>query len=108
MKTTFFYKILSNDVAPSEGNMDLVIKSVFMNIIAKSENGFTREYGCNYDLPSPSPASYTPFQEVTEPIMVDWVKEMHSDAVNQIEHQLDSEIAVDVLKNIIVNHPLPF
>jgi len=108
MKTIFSYKILSNNVAPSEGDMDLVIKSVFMNIIAKSENGFTREYGCQYDLPSPSPASYTPFKEVTEPIMVDWVKEMYSDIVDEIENQLTNEIAIDVANNIIVNYPLPF
>lgn len=108
MKTEFFFKILSNDVAPTEGNIDLVIKSVFMNTIAKSDDGFTSEYGCQYDLPSPSPASYTPFEKVTEPMMVDWVKEMYAETVSSVQANLENDISISRGMNVIKNYPLPF
>lgn len=108
MTTNFSFKILSNDVAPSEGNMDLVIKSVFMNIIAKSEDGFASEYGCQYDLPSPSPASYTPYINVTQPMMIDWVKEMYTETISAIEETLDENISTARRNNVIKNYPLPF
>ncbi len=108
MTTSFSFKILGNDVAPSENNMDLVIKSVLMNISAKSSDGFNSEYKCQYDLPSPSPASYTPYNEVTEPMMVEWVKDMYPKLIEKIEEELDENIAKDREKNIIKNYPLPF
>jgi hypothetical protein len=108
MTTSFSFKILSNDVAPSENNMDLVVKSVFMNISAKSSDGFSSEYGCQFDLPSPSPASYTPYNKVTQPTMVQWVKDMYPELIEKLEEELDSNIAKDRDKNIIKNYPLPF
>lgn len=108
MTTSFSFKILGNDVAPSENNMDLVIKSVFMNISAKSSDGFSSEYGCQFDLPSPSPASYTPYNQVTEPMMTEWVKDMYPELIAKLEEELDENIAKDREKNIIKNYPLPF
>lgn len=108
MTTIFSFKIKSNDVAPSENNMDLVIKSVFMNISAKSDDGFSSDYECQFDLPSPSPASYTPYNEVTEPMMIEWVKDMYPKLIEKIEDELDNNITKDREKNIIKNYPLPF
>lgn len=107
MTTSFSFKILSNDVAPSENNIDLVIKSVFMQILAKSSDGFSKEFGCKFDLPSPSPASYTPYLDVTEPMKIQWIQDMYPELVTQLQESLEASIASDRQKNIIENYPLP-
>lgn len=108
MTTTFSFKIKSNDVAPTEDGMQLVIKSVFMQILGKSSDGFSSQFGCNFDLPSPSPASYTPHSSVTEPMMIKWVQELYAENIAKIEESLDLDISASRAKNIIVDYPLPF
>ena len=108
MKTTFLFKIKSNDVAPTEDGMQLVIKSVFMQIYGKSDDGFSSEFGCKFDLPSPSQASYTPHNEVTEPMIIKWIQELYEKDIAKIEENLDLDILASRAKNIIVDYPLPF
>lgn len=102
------YKIVSNNVAPKEGEMYLIITSAGMQITASTADGFIETMTSQFDFPSPNPASYTPFNQVTEQMMIGWIMDLYSDIVNQIENQLADEIAIDIANNIIVNHPLPF
>lgn len=79
-----------------------------MQITASTQDGFTETLSSQFDFPAPNPASYTPFDQVTEQMMIDWIMEIYSEIVNQIENQLANEIAIDVANNVIVNYPLPF
>ena len=102
------YKITSNNVAPKEGEMFLIITSASMQITASTADGFIEIMSSQFDFPEPNPASYTPFDQVTEQMIIDWIMDLYSEIVDQIENQLANEIAIDVANNIIVNHPLPF
>lgn len=88
--------------------MFLVITSAGMQITASTEDGFIETMTSQFDFPSPNPASYTPFDQVTEEMMIGWIMNLYSDIINQIHNQLADEIAIDKANNIIVNHPLPF
>jgi hypothetical protein len=104
----YSYKITSNNVAPKEGEMFLIITSACMQITASTADGFTETMASQFDFQAPNPASYTPFDQVTEQMIIGWIMEMYSEIVDQIENQLADEIAIDIANNIIVNHPLPF
>lgn len=102
------YKIVSNNVAPKSGEMYLIITSAVMQIIASTKDGFIESSSSQFDFNAPNPASYTPFDQVTEEMMINWIFELYSENIDQIENQLADEIAIDISNNVIVNHPLPF
>lgn len=108
MNNSFTFKIKRNDVAPSEDGMQFVIKTVNLSITATAEDGFTKEFACDFSLPSPSPASYTPHENVTESMMVGWVTDIYSIAIIKIKEQLEYDIEMDRQRNVIKNYPLPF
>lgn len=108
MATTFSFSIKSNDVSPVESGMQLVIKSVFLQIDAQSDDGFFSKFGCKFDLPSPDPVTYTQFFYVSEPMMIKWVQDTHTDVIASILESLDAEISQSRLKNTIIDYPLPF
>lgn len=108
MNNSFTFKIKRNDVAPSEDGMQLVIKTVHLSITAAAEDGFTKEFGCDFSLPSPNSESYIAHENVTEDMIVQWVNDTHPIAILKIKEQLEEDIAADRIRNIIKNYPLPF
>lgn len=88
--------------------MYLIITSACMQITASTADGFIETMTSQFDFPAPNPASYTPFNDVTEQMMIDWILELYINIVEQIQNTLSDEINIDIANNIIVNHPLPF
>jgi hypothetical protein len=73
---TYAWTISSFDVAPTENALADVIKVAHWRYRATdSVDGLTYEtYGMQYFLP-PAPASYTPFDSVTEAQVVGWIED---------------------------------
>lgn len=108
METIYSYKIKSNSVAPMKNEMQLVITKVYMEVTGTNPDGFKSSFGWYFDLPAPSPASYTPFPDVSEEMMIKWVIDMYPENVKSLCNVIDSKIKEDMLKNEIENYPLPF
>lgn len=108
METIYSYKIKSNNVSPMKDGMELVITKVYMEATGVNSGGFRASFGWYFDLPAPSPASYTPFSDVSEEMMIKWVIDMYPENVKSLCGVIDSKIKEDMLKNEIENYPLPF
>lgn len=109
MKVVFSWNVISSSIAPSENGMMKVIKSVKMERIGIDQNGFSASFTSWVDLPSPSPASYTPFEQVSEPMVVSWVNEtMDPRLIQAYDENITDQIVNLVQRNLITNYPLPW
>lgn len=109
MKIIFSWDVITSSIAPSENGMTKVIKSVKIQRKGTDQNGFFATYVTWVDLPSPSPASYTPFEQVSETMIISWVNEiLDAKLVGAYDQTITDEIKNLVSRNIIENYPLPW
>jgi hypothetical protein len=113
MAIQFSIVILGAPVAKSEDGLTDVIKAVSWSRVAQQEveiNGEAKLFSTGYpgvtQLGAPSPAAFTPYNEVTEAQMIQWV----NDAVGDWT-QIDTGLVNSLQSQInppVVNLPLPW
>lgn len=109
MKIVFSWDIISSTIAPSENGMSKVIKSVKVERKGIDSNGFVSVYEAEIDLPSPSPASYTPFDQVSESMIIQWINEtLDPRLIQAYDKEITGEINNLIENNLIRNYPLPW
>ncbi len=109
MKIVYSWDIISSTIAPSENGMTKVIKSVKVKRKGIDSNGFIAVYESEVDLPSPSPASYTPFDQVSEPMILQWINEtLNPKLIEAYDNEINGQINNLIQNNLIRNYPLPW
>ena len=99
------WRINALDTIPSLDGLTNVISVIHCEKLAVSDDGFTARWYGTVSVVAPHPASFTPYEEVTEQMCIDWVSESPSTAgvddnlVAQIDNQRTPPI---------VNLPLPW
>lgn len=109
MAITYAWTISSLDVAPSEDTLTDVIKVAHWRYrITDGADDLTAEvYGAQAFV-SPDPASYTPFDSVTEAQLVGWIEDaIGEDGMDAMNASL--EASLENLRNPpIVTMPVPW
>lgn len=109
MAIKFNWEILSSSIAPSEDGLIKVIKSVKAKLYGCDENGFNSFFITQIDFESPNPSSYTPWDSVSEDVVIGWIESiLDPRTVNAIEEQIISDINNSIFMNKIENYPLPW
>lgn len=74
---SYAWTIPSLEVAPSDNGLDDVIKAAHWRYRATdSADGLTAEVYGAHSFAAPAPASYTPFEEVTEADVIGWLEDL--------------------------------
>jgi hypothetical protein len=109
MKIVFSWNVISSSIAPSENGMTKVMKSVKVERKGIDINGFSAVFETEVELPSPSPASYTPFDQVSEPMIVQWINEtLDPRLIQAYDDEITGQINNLIENNLIRNYPLPW
>lgn len=109
MKLVYSWDVITSSIAPSENGMSKVIKAVKMQRKGIDQNGFFATFVTWVELPSPSPASYTPFEQVSEPMIISWVNEtLDKKLVEAYDGVISDDVKNLISRNIIDNYPLPW
>ena len=108
MATIYKWVISQLDTAPSEDGLTDVVKVVHWRYQAEQvENEktyFAEVYG-TLSVPSPNPADFVPYDQVTYEMVCGWL-EAGLDQVS-LDENLDSQIA-DQINPKVISLPLPF
>jgi hypothetical protein len=75
---TSHWSIIALDTIPSLDGLTNVISVIHCEKIAVSEDGFNARWYGTVSVAAPHPASFTPYEEVTEQMVIDWVSESPS------------------------------
>lgn len=95
MSTTFTFGDLKLEVAPSLDGLTEVVTRVRYNYKGVNENGVSGSFAGATPMPEPASGSFTPFNELTETEIVNWLEEV-SDKPHmqqQIEKQIQYQLA---------------
>ena len=109
MTIAYTWIISSLDVAPSDDGMIDVIKVAHWRYrITDSTDDLTIEVYGAQGFVSPDPASYTPFDSVTEAQLVEWIEDaMGEERMDAMNASL--AVAIENLRNPpIVTMPVPW
>lgn len=99
----------SSTIAPSEDGMIKVIKSVTVNRVGFTKDGFSDFLPLTVSFSSPNPASYTPWESVTLDLITEWIVDtVPAKTIEMIDSSIISNINNDILRNEIKNYPLPW
>jgi hypothetical protein len=75
---TSHWNIVALDTIPSLDNLTNVISVIHCEKLAVSDDGFNARWYGTVSVEAPHPASFTPYEEVTEQMVIDWVSESPS------------------------------
>jgi hypothetical protein len=102
---TSHWNIVALDTIPSLDNLTNVISVIHCEKLAVSEDGFNARWYGTVSVAAPHTAAFTPYEEVTEEMVIGWVEEsLHTIGVD------DNLVAqIDNQRNPpIVTLPLPW
>lgn len=102
MPTTFSWSFPQLDVAPSEGSLNDVIKTIHWRYEASDGSNTASAYG-TVGLTDPDPEAFVPFEGLTEAKVIEWVSEALD--VSELEANLQAQL--DALANPPVVHLAP-
>lgn len=102
------WTISSIDVAPKEGELTKVIKTAHWRLRGVDDDGLTAEIYGAQGFVEPDPASYTPYEGVTEADVINWIQDSLGE--DEVENKYAGlSRAIDELKNPrIVSGPPPW
>jgi hypothetical protein len=95
---TSHWNIVALDTIPSLDGLTNVISVIHCEKLAVSDDNFNARWYGTVSVAAPHPASFTPYEEVTEQMVIDWVSESPSTAgvddnlVAQIDNQRNPPI----------------
>ena len=94
MTTSFTWSISNLEYCTEDG----VVFSVYYNINASRESSVLDLSG-SVDLEAPDPSTMIPYDDLSEEIVVGWVKDtFSSDQIDQIESGLQSQLDYELTK----------
>lgn len=107
MAITYDWIIEQLAVKPQEGDLSKVVVLVNWRLRATQDSFAADAYG-QVSLGPPSPASYTPYAELTEDMVVEWVQsELGAESVAAMDSSLAGQI--ERMENPpIITPPLPW
>jgi hypothetical protein len=102
---TSHWNIVALDTIPSLDNLTNVISVIHCEKLAVSEDGFNARWYGTVSVAAPHTAAFTPYEEVTEEMVIGWVEEsLHTIGVdNNLAAQIDNQ-----RNPPIVTLPLPW
>lgn len=92
--------IIAREFAPQENNLEKVIKSIHWRYQAKEDDLIADIYG-QYALPEEDPENFTPYEEITDEIIIKWLEEvldiesLQENLNNQIEETKNHKTVID-------------
>lgn len=108
MANTYTWGVVGLDVARSQDDLLDVVVQVTWALTATNPDGLSFTCQRQIQLDAPEPASYTPYDQVTFEMVVQWVKDtLGPEQLSDIEGRLDKAIE-DILNLPIVQLPLPW
>lgn len=95
MSTTYTFSDLKVEIAPSLDGLSEVITRVRYNYNGVDENGYSGSFAGATPMPAPSTGSFTPFNELTQDEVIDWLEAVADKDHMQyvIQKQIDNQIA---------------
>lgn len=102
---TSHWNIVALDTIPSLDTLTNVVSVIHCEKLATSDDGFNARWYGTVSVEAPHPASFIPYDEITEQMVIDWVST--SPATEGVDDSLVSQI--DTQRNPpIVSLPLPW
>lgn len=92
--------IIAREFAPTENNLEKVIKSIHWRYQATEDNITVDTYG-QYALPKADPDNFTPYKEITNEVIIEWleegldIKSLQKKLKNQIEDIKNPKSVID-------------
>ena len=74
MAITYTYDIHELKAVPSAGDLEQVITEVVYSYIGTNEDGITSMYPGRTTLPTPDSEEFTPVEELTEELVIEWLE----------------------------------
>ena len=81
--------IITREFAPQENNLEKVIKSIHWRYQAKEDDLIADIYG-QYALPEADPENFTPYEEITDKVIIEWLEEALD--IESLQKSLQNEI----------------
>jgi hypothetical protein len=102
---TSHWNIIALDTIPSLDTFTNVVSVIHCEKLATSEDGFNARWYGTVSVEAPHPASFIPYEDITEQMVIDWISESPST-------QSVDDILVDQIDNQrnppLVKLPLPW
>lgn len=106
MEITNNWVIDSVNVASSLDGLEKVIVTINYKITSTSEDGLYAEFVSTKGFAAPHESAFIPYEEVTEEMMIDWVKDDEKD--NEILLLLEKELEDKLNPPVLYNYTLPW
>lgn len=102
---TSHWNIVALDTIPSQNELTKIISTIHCEKLATSDDGFNARWYGTVSVALPNPDSFIPYEEITEEMIIEWVKV--SASTDGVDEKLTAEI--ELQRNpLIVNLPLPW
>ena len=102
---TSHWNIVALDTIPSQNELTKIISTIHCEKLATSDDGFNARWYGTVSVAPPNPASFIPYEEITEEMLIEWVK--LSASTDGVDEKLTAEI--ELQRNPpIVRLPLPW
>lgn len=102
----YIWLIDSVNVAPSLNGLEKVVVTVNYRITTTSEDGFYAEFVSTKGFSAPHESAFIPYEQVTEEMMIEWVKDKKED--DKIILLLERDIINKRNPPVLYNYQLPW
>ena len=106
---TSHWNIVALDTIPSLDALTNVVSVIHCEKLATSDDGFNARWYGTVSVEAPHPASFVPYENITEQMVIDWVSESHSTAGvdDLLESQIDTQRNPPLVKLALPWIPIP-
>ena len=91
-----------------EGNLEKVIKWILVKKVGETPEGYKSEFWDKLEFETPHESQFTPYDEITQPMMLSWI-DSHPSGFNQkSEGHISALIQQQIESNEVETTQLPY
>ena len=91
-----------------EGSLENVIKSITVNKIGETEDGYCSEFCEKLEFETPHESQFTPFESITQPMMLKWIDSHPYEFNAKSEAYISVAIQQQIDSNEVETTKLPY
>jgi hypothetical protein len=91
-----------------EGNLQNVIKSLSVRTVGTHSDGYVGEFWDKLEFETPHESQFTPFEEITAPMMMSWIESHPSEFYKKGKGYITSYIQQQIDSNEVETTKLPY
>ncbi len=92
----------------TEGNLQKVIKWLYVRKVGETQEGYKSEFWDKLEFETPHESQFTPYDEITQPMMLSWIDSHPSGFNEKAEGHISALIQQQIDSNEVETTQLPY